>query len=61
MRYSMVMCIRCRRTSAPEPLGFCAACAMHTRVEVVDGLKRLARYLAAWAAFDEWLRARGVA
>jgi hypothetical protein len=34
---------------------------MHTRVEIVDGLKRLGSYLAAWAAFDDWLRARGAA
>jgi len=34
---------------------------MHTRVEIVDGLKRLASYLAAWAAFDDWVREQGSA
>jgi hypothetical protein len=55
------MCIRCGETQAPEPLGLCAACVMHTRVEIVDGLKRLSRYLAAWAAFDDYLRQEGAA
>lgn len=58
MRYSVLMCVCCRRAQAPEPLGLCAPCAMHTRVEVVDGLRRLARYLAAWTAFEEWLAER---
>ena len=53
------MCIRCRQAEAPEPLGLCATCAMHTRIEIVEGLKRLAGYLAAWAAFEEWLREQG--
>jgi len=51
-------CIRCRESEAPEPLGLCAPCAMHTRVELTAGFRRLAEYLRAWAAFDEWLRAR---
>jgi hypothetical protein len=55
------MCIRCRCVHAPEPLGLCAACVLHTRVEIVDGLKRLGGYLAAWAAFDDWLREQGLA
>jgi hypothetical protein len=55
------MCIRCRRIDAPEPLGLCALCVMHTRVEVMDGLKQISRYLAAYAAFDLWLRERGFA
>lgn len=53
------MCIRCRQVDAPEPLGLCAACAAQTRLEMSDGLRRLASYLAAWAAFDDWLRAKG--
>ncbi len=52
-------CIRCNKGSAPEPLGLCASCVMHTRVEVAAGLRRLGRYLNAWADFDEWLRAHG--
>jgi len=50
------MCIRCQQAEAPGSLGLCAACAMNTRVEVTDGLKRLTCYLHAWAAFDEWLQ-----
>jgi len=61
VRYSSSMCIRCRSAEAPEPLGLCPACVMHTRVEIVDGLKRLASYLAAWAAFDDWVREQGSA
>jgi hypothetical protein len=39
----------------------CAPCVMHTRVEVMNGLKQISRYLAANAAFDAWLRERGFA
>ena len=53
------MCIRCRDIEAPEPLGLCAACTVQTRLEITEGLRRLAGYLAAWAAFDEWLRRAG--
>ena len=49
------MCIRCRAVEAPEPIGMCAMCVIHTRIEIIEGLKRLSRYLAAWAAFEEWL------
>ncbi len=28
------------------------------RAEVEDGLRKLAGYLSAWAAFDEWAAAR---
>jgi hypothetical protein len=52
------MCIRCQAHAAPEPLGLCAACAMHTRVELSNGFRRIGSYLAAWAAFEEWLHAR---
>lgn len=52
------MCIRCRQAEAPQPLGLCAPCAMHTRIEIAEGLRRLAGYLAAWAAFEDWLRER---
>jgi hypothetical protein len=52
------MCIRCQEAEAPGSLGLCAACAINTRVEVTDGLKRLTSYLVAWAAFEEWLRGR---
>lgn len=52
-------CIRCNERQAPEPLGLCAPCVMHTRLEVASGLRRLGLYLTAWAAFDDWLRAHG--
>jgi hypothetical protein len=29
---------------------------VQTRLEFGRGLRRLSEYLAAWAAFDEWLR-----
>jgi len=49
------MCVRCGETDAPDPLGYCATCAVQVRVELSDGFKRLRSYLAAWAAFDAWL------
>jgi hypothetical protein len=52
------MCIRCHTTDAPEPFGLCPACAVRTRLELASGLRRLADYLAAWAAFDDWCRTR---
>jgi hypothetical protein len=54
-------CIRCGETEAPQPLGFCAACAASVRVELVEDLKRMGAYFSSWAAFDEWLRRRGLA
>jgi hypothetical protein len=56
---SGVCCIRCGMASAAEPLGLCAACVVKTRIECVAGLRRLGEYLAAWAAFDDWLRLHG--
>jgi hypothetical protein len=52
------MCIRCKTVKAPEPLGLCGSCVMHTRVEMSAGFARLGDYLAAWAAFDRWLEER---
>jgi hypothetical protein len=52
------MCVRCRSAKAPEPLGLCGACVMHTRIEVNAGFALLDEYLAAWAAFDHWLDER---
>ena len=48
------MCIRCRDESYAM-LDLCPVCAVHTRLEVAAGFRRLASYLAAWAAFDRWL------
>ena len=55
------MCIRCGKVEAPQPLGYCPSCAASARLELVDGLKRLAVYLSSWAAFEEWLRRKGLA
>ena len=52
------MCIRCQKVDAPQPLGFCTACALNARLEVFEGLGRLESYLAAWAAFADWQRVR---
>ena len=52
------MCIRCRQTDASGPLELCSACTVRTRIEVSSGLRRLASYLASWAAFEEWCRLR---
>jgi hypothetical protein len=54
----MGMCVRCGQCEAPEPLGLCGACVIQTRVELSAGFRRLGSYLAAWAAFDHWLRQR---
>jgi hypothetical protein len=51
------MCIRCRDAEASGSLVLCEACAAQTRVELAEGYRRLTQYLAAWAAFDDWLRA----
>jgi hypothetical protein len=52
-------CIRCNEESAPDPLGLCTSCVVHTRLEVVTGMRRFRLYLEAWAGFDEWLRRNG--
>jgi hypothetical protein len=54
------MCIRCGTTKAPQPLGYCSSCAANARSELVEGLKSLGEYLSSWAAFDDWLRRRGL-
>jgi hypothetical protein len=55
------VCVRCQAAEAPEPLGLCTPCALNARLEIVAGMKRLCAYLAAWAAFDDWLRGRSQA
>jgi hypothetical protein len=55
----MTECIRCGTEEAHDAQAYCAQCAIASRVEVLSGMRRLGDYLAAWAAFDEWLRARG--
>ena len=54
-------CIRCGNAEVPQPQSFCAACAASVRVELVEDLKQIGTYLSSWAAFDEWLRRRGLA
>jgi hypothetical protein len=36
------------------------SCAANARSELVEGLKSLGEYLSSWAAFDDWLRRRGL-
>ena len=38
---------------------YCVHCTFVVRAEVEDGLRKLAAYLGAWAAFDAWCDARG--
>jgi len=52
-------CVRCREAEVSGPLSLCADCSVETKDECSSGLIRLGQYLAAWAAFDEWLRRRG--
>jgi hypothetical protein len=52
------MCIVCRESEADPALELCPLCEASVRLEVAEGLYRLGRYLAAWAEFDAWLRAR---
>ena len=50
------MCIRCHLCEAPLEPGYCAACLVETRFEVLEGLLALERYLRAWSLFGDWLR-----
>lgn len=52
-------CVRCREKDVSGPLSLCPDCAAVTKEECSSGLIRLGQYLAAWAAFEEWLRRRG--
>jgi hypothetical protein len=52
------MCIRCNRNETPPDRVYCVHCTFAVRAEVEDGLRRLADYLASWAAFDAWDAAR---
>jgi hypothetical protein len=55
---SQDMCIYCQEHDVPETVELCPRCAFAFQVEVAEGLYRLGRYLASWAAFDEWLTGR---
>ncbi|HZT91446.1 MAG TPA: hypothetical protein VFA05_05340 [Gaiellaceae bacterium] len=52
------MCIRCGDEETPADRAYCVHCTFAVRAEVEDGLRKLASYLAAWAAFDEWCASR---
>jgi hypothetical protein len=52
------MCIRCGEADAIGELGLCESCAIPTCIEYLTGLERLEGYLAAWAAFEDWLEQR---
>jgi hypothetical protein len=51
------MCIRCREYETAPDRPYCIHCTFAVRAEVEEGLRRLADYLGAWAAFDEWCAA----
>ncbi len=55
------MCICCQETEVAPGFELCPGCAVELRIEVAEGLFRLGRYLRAWAAFEEWQRARAAA
>jgi len=52
------MCIRCGEHETPLERPYCVHCTFAVRAEVEDGLRKLADYLGAWAAFDAWCAAR---
>ena len=53
------MCIRCGEHETLPDRPYCIHCTFAVRAEVEEGLRHLAEYLGAWAAFDVWCRARG--
>ncbi len=52
------MCVVCGNSEAAGSGELCPLCEASVRLEVAEGLYRLGRYLASWAEFEEWLRAR---
>lgn len=52
------MCIRCGEQGLAADRQLCVHCTFAVRAEVEDGLRQLADYLAAWAAFDRWCSVR---
>ena len=53
------MCIKCGERETLPGRPYCVHCTFAIRAEVEDGLRQLAEYLGAWAAFASWCRARG--
>lgn len=47
-------CVCCHRTLPLNQDGFCPPCTGRLRVEASIGLSRLERYLARYAAFQQW-------
>jgi hypothetical protein len=54
------MCICCGTAETSPERPYCVHCTFAVRAEVEEGLRKLAGYLSAWAAFDAWATARGV-
>jgi hypothetical protein len=52
------MCIRCSDETTLPGRPYCIHCTFVVRAEVEDGLRKLAEYLSAWAAFDAWCAER---
>ncbi len=52
------MCIRCCQVETSSDRPYCVHCTFAVRAEVEDGLRGLAEYLGAWAAFDAWCAGR---
>jgi hypothetical protein len=48
------MCTLCREQESDPRHELCPLCEATVRLEVAEGLYRLGRYLAAWAAFQAW-------
>jgi hypothetical protein len=55
----MENCIRCGLAPASGPEDYCPSCERALGRELARGLTQLERYLASFAAFDEWLGSRG--
>ena len=52
-------CISCGDDPPADASGYCKPCQLEARREVTVGMRRFGDYLAAWAAFDEWLHDHG--
>jgi hypothetical protein len=52
------MCVLCGERQTADGRAYCAKCSFVVRVEIEDGMRRLADYLDSWAAFDEWCAGR---
>ncbi|HEU5371960.1 MAG TPA: hypothetical protein VFU51_06185 [Gaiellaceae bacterium] len=59
MRFTRVMCIRCREHEVPPGRPYCIHCVFAVRAEVELGLRQLEDYLGAWAAFETWCSSHG--